>query len=80
MSETRHDIKTPQAEAREKFAKEDAERKAATKVIKEWVEVKGGKVLLKRVTNNGYEHSWYVGREDKCRDYLADCKKKGILK
>ena len=83
---TKPEIKTPQAEYREKIAKEDRERKANTRVISEWVEIvkhKGrdqdGKVILKRITTTGLEHSWYVGRESKCQEYLLQMKAEGKL-
>jgi hypothetical protein len=74
---------SPQHDVREKAAAEAEERKKKTKTVKEWVEVvkripsEDGKVILKSMTNNGYTHSWYVGRESKCKDWLAEQQKAG---
>lgn len=82
------EIMTPQAEYREKMAKESEYREKNTKVIKEWVEVikkyadKPGKVILKQITNNGYEHSTYIGKEThpEARKYLQDMAAQGKYK
>lgn len=83
MSEEKN-LSTPAHESRKKAAEASKKRKVV--VEEEWVEIvkrvpnEDGKVILKRVTSSGLEHSWYVGRESKCQSYLHEAEKKGIYK
>jgi hypothetical protein len=71
-------VTTPQAAYRAKVAADAEKQKQESKVIKEWVEVvkrspqEDGKVIYKTVKSNGHEYSEYVGRESKCKDWLAE--------
>lgn len=73
---------TPQSRQRKKVAKQTAERKAiASKPKEEWFEVSHGKLLKVVVSGTGNVHRTYQCNADKKnKDYIADLKKKGLIR
>lgn len=85
-SQAEKEFSTPQHQARVKAAqdREQKRKQGPAKVVRQWIEIHKrvpneiGKVLLKTTTETGATHSWYVGRETKAREWIAQQIKEGV--
>src|SRR3990167_1199630 len=75
---------TPEYRHRMKIAKENEDREKNTKTVAEYIELspnpnhpKGGKVLQVSITNNGYKHRTYLGREKQVGAVILKAKRAG---
>jgi hypothetical protein len=79
------DPTTPEFQHKERLIAQAEKRKKETKVIKQWMEIvrfathkKGGKVSMVKVTNNGYKHRLYLGRETQVAVQIKAAQKAGL--